>query len=57
MIKYYFYGMLKDFKEVQKTYIFENLASVKTFQKHTVYIIEDSVLKEDNAVINGGFLQ
>ena len=57
MVKYYFYGMLKDFKEVQKTYVFENLASVKAFQKHAVYIIEDSVLKEDNAGINGGVLK
>lgn len=43
MIKYYFYGMLEGFKEVQKTYIFENMASVKSFQKHTIYIIEDEV--------------
>ena len=48
MIKYYFYGMLDGFKEIQKNYIFENLASVKSFQKHTIYIIEDAVLKEEN---------
>ena len=43
MIKYYFYGMLKKYKEVQKTYIFENLASVKAFQKHTIYTIENAI--------------
>ena len=43
MIKYYFCGMLEGFKEVQRTYIFENLASVKAFQKHTIYTIEDAV--------------
>ena len=43
MIKYYFYGMLKGFKEVQKTYLFDNMASVKAFQKHTIYTIEDAV--------------
>ena len=48
MIKYYFHGMLDGFKEIQKNYIFENLASVKSFQKHTIYIIEDAVLKEEN---------
>ena len=43
MIKYYFSGMLAGFKEVQKNYIFENMASVKSFKKHAIYIIEDAI--------------